>query len=197
MMVRERLRFLKQKEAEWLAKEEAPRKGQEETKRLENKESNMERQDNVIPFQRSNTDATALSNNATTYANQNFHSDDNRKQLSPLPFSDMSNWDHEPVPSREWAVPDRIPLRQTSLFSGEGGAGKSYMTLHLCVAHILSRDWLGSRPVSGPAIFWDAEDDESEIRIRLNSILKHYGSTHADLIKGGFHLMSFVGRDSS
>ena len=117
-------------------------------------------------------------------------------QLSPLPFSNMSNWDNEPVPNREWAVPDRIPLRQLSLFSGEGGAGKSYMTLHLCVAHALGREWLGSRPVPGPAMFWDAEDDESEIRIRLNSILKHYGATHADLVKGGFHLMSFVGRDS-
>ena len=123
---------------------------------------------------------------------------DNRtqEQLAPLPFSDMSNWDNEPVPNREWAVPDRIPLRQVSLFSGEGGAGKSYITLHLCVAHVLGREWLGSRPAPGSAIFFDAEDDESEIRIRLNSILKHYSATHADLIEGGFQLMSFVGRDS-
>ena len=80
----------------------------------------------------------------------------------------MSNWDNEQVPDREWAVPDRIPLRQTAMLYGEGGVGKSYTTLHLCVAHVLGRDWLGSQPTQGPTIFLDAEDDENEIRIRLN-----------------------------
>ena len=28
-----------------------------------------------------------------------------------LPFIKMSNWDNEPVPEQEWAVPDRIPPR--------------------------------------------------------------------------------------
>jgi hypothetical protein len=42
-----------------------------------------------------------------------------------LPLIDFSNWDHEPAAPREWAVDDRIPLYQTTLFSGEGAAGKS------------------------------------------------------------------------
>src|SRR5262249_49622616 len=66
--------------------------------------------------------------------------------LLPMPFINISNWDNEPLPEREWAVPNRIPLRQVGLFSGEGGAGKSYVTLHLCVAHALGRDWLHSKP---------------------------------------------------
>ena len=90
----------------------------------------------------------------------------------------------------------QIPLRQVGLFSGEGGAGKSYVTLHLCVAHVLCRDWLNSVPTPGPAIFMDAEDDENELHIRLNSILRHYGATYADAVKGGLHLLSFVGRDA-
>ena len=114
----------------------------------------------------------------------------------PLPFINLSNWDNEPLPEREWAVPNRIPLRQVALFSGEGGAGKSYVTLHLCVAHALGRDWLHSRPTPGPSIFMDAEDDENELHIRLNSILRHYGITYADAVKGGLHLLSFVGRDA-
>ena len=91
-----------------------------------------------------------------------------------LPFIDFSKWDHEPIPDRAWAVQDRIPLRQTALFTCEGGTGKSAVTLHLCAAHVLGRDWLGSLPEIGPAIFLDAEDDEREIHIRLACIAKHY-----------------------
>ena len=93
-------------------------------------------------------------------------------------------------------MPNRIPLRQVSLFSGVGGAGKSYMTLHLCIAHVLGRDWLYSNPISGPSIFVDAEDDENEIHIRLNSILKHYNAGFAEADRGGFHLLSLAGQDA-
>jgi RecA-family ATPase len=117
-------------------------------------------------------------------------------QMLPLPFINMSAWDNEPLPEREWAVPNRIPLRQLGLFSGEGGAGKSYVTLHLCVAHVFGRDWLNSMPTPGPAIFMDAEDDENELHIRLGSILRHYNATNADAVKCGLHLLSFVGRDA-
>lgn len=113
-----------------------------------------------------------------------------------LPFIDISGWDHEPTPDRDWAVIDRIPLRQTNLFSGEGGSGKSSVSLHLCCAHVLGRDWLGSLPEPGPAIFLDAEDDEKEIHIRLASIARHYGVSYDDLRRDGLHLMSFVGRDA-
>ena len=116
--------------------------------------------------------------------------------LPPLVFINTSNWDNEPVPDREWGVPGRFPLRQTALIYGEGGGGKSYTTLHLTAAHTLGREWLGSHPAQGPAIFIDAEDDEKEIHIRLNSIVRHFGVTHTDLIKGGHHIMSRVGQDS-
>jgi RecA-family ATPase len=115
--------------------------------------------------------------------------------LPPLPFISMSNWDNEPLPKREWAVPNRIPLRQTAIISGEGGAGKSNTTLHLCCAHSLGREWLKSMPEPGPAIFLDAEDDEKELHLRTADIAKHYGVTFDDLIKGGLHLLSFAGKD--
>jgi RecA-family ATPase len=114
----------------------------------------------------------------------------------PLSFLNIKKWDGEPIPPREWAVPDRIPLRQVSLFSGQGGAGKSHVTLHLCVAHALGRDWLGSNPIPGPAIFVDAEDDENEIRHRLSSILRHYDASFTDAANGGLHLLSLVGQDA-
>jgi RecA-family ATPase len=115
---------------------------------------------------------------------------------APLQWLDMSNWDNEPVPEQEWAVLNRIPLRQTALFSGEGAAGKSTIALQLCAAHALGRDWLGTMPEPGPAIFIDAEDDESVIHRRLAVIASHYQATFHDLIDGGLHVIPFVGQDA-
>ena len=113
-----------------------------------------------------------------------------------LQWIDMSNWDSEPVPEQEWAVPDRIPLRQCVLFSGEGSAGKSTTQLHLSVAHVFARDWLGTVPEVGPAIYIDAEDDESVLHRRLAAILDHYNVTFSEAVKGGLHLMSLAGQDA-
>jgi RecA-family ATPase len=108
----------------------------------------------------------------------------------------MSNWDDEPVPEQEWAVLNRIPLRQVVLFSGEGAAGKSTIQLHQFAAHVLGRDWLGTMPMEGPAMYIDAEDDKDVIHRRLAAIVDHYNVKFTDLIKGGLHLISLVGQDA-
>src|SRR5262252_8616941 len=99
----------------------------------------------------------------------------------PIRWVDMSSWDREPTPEREWFIRDRIPIRQPTLFSGEGAVGKSLLTLHLLAATALGRDWLGTLPEPGGAWYLGAEDDERELRIRLDPILKHFGVTHAHL----------------
>lgn len=114
----------------------------------------------------------------------------------PLPFINMATWDSEPVPQQQWTVLNRIPRRQVALFSGEGSAGKSTVELHRSVAHVLGRDWLGTMPEQGPAIFVDAEDDADVMHRRLAAITKHYGVTFSDLIKGGLHPISLVGQDA-
>lgn len=116
--------------------------------------------------------------------------------IPPLPFVDMSNWDDQEPPAREWAVPDRIPLRQVALFSGEGAAGKSTILLHQCAAHAIAREWLGTMPAPGPAIFVDAEDIADEIWRRLASVVRHYGVTFQELIDGGLKLISLAGDDA-
>jgi len=118
------------------------------------------------------------------------------EKLPPLPFINMSNWDNEPVPKQEWAVLDRIPLGQTALFTGEGGYGKSTILEHLCAAHALGRDWLGSLPEPGPAIFLEAEDGEKPIHRRLAAIARLYGVTFQEMIDGGLHLVSLFGDDT-
>jgi RecA-family ATPase len=119
-------------------------------------------------------------------------------RLSRQPkWIDMSNWDNEPVPDRQWAIRDRVPVNQAGLFSGEGGTGKSIIELMKDVAHVTGKDWFGSLPEPGPAFYLGAEDDENEIHIRLAAIIKHYGVTFKELIDGGLHIRCLLGEDAT
>jgi RecA-family ATPase len=84
-----------------------------------------------------------------------------------------------------------------TLFSGEGGAGKSTKLLHLCAAHAAEgREWLGVLPEPGPAIFVDAEDEKRVLHWRLAAITRHYKISFADLIAGGLNLIALAGEDA-
>jgi RecA-family ATPase len=61
---------------------------------------------------------------------------------------------------------------------------------------VLGRDWLGTMPMEGPAMYIDAEDDKDVIHRRLAAIVDHYNVKFTDLIKGGLHLISLVGQDA-
>jgi RecA-family ATPase len=115
----------------------------------------------------------------------------------PLPWVDMSNWDHEPIPQRRWAIQDRVPGNQAGLFSGEGGTGKSLIELSKNVAHVTGKDWLGSMPEPGPAIYVGAEDNTDEVHIRLASIAQHYGVTFRQLTASGLHVLCLLGEDAT
>ena len=112
----------------------------------------------------------------------------------PLPFIDVTAWDGQPVPNQNWCVLNRVPLRNVTLFSGEGAIGKSIVSLHLSVAHVLGRDWLGAMAELGPALVVACEDDADELHRRLSQILDHYSATFADL--KDMHLMSLAGQDA-
>jgi RecA-family ATPase len=116
--------------------------------------------------------------------------------VTPLQWLDMSNWDNESVPERKWAIRDRVPLRQAGLFSGEGGAGKSIIELTKNVAHVIGSDWLRSLPEIGPAFYLGAEDDVDELHIRLAAIVRHFGTTFADVIASGLHVLPLLGQDA-
>jgi RecA-family ATPase len=114
-----------------------------------------------------------------------------------LKWIDMSNWDNEPIPQRQWAIFNRVPLNQAGLFSGEGGTGKSIIELTKNVAHVTGKEWLGSIPEIGPAFYIGAEDDANELHIRLAAIAKHYGVTFNDLVDGGLRVLSLLGEDAT
>lgn len=116
---------------------------------------------------------------------------------APLPWLDMSNWDNVNIPTRQWAILNRVPLRQAGLVSGEGGIGKSIIELSKDVAHVTGKDWLGSLPEPGPAFYLGAEDDKDELHIRIAAIAAHYQVTFKELVEGGLHVMCLLGQDAT
>lgn len=108
----------------------------------------------------------------------------------------ITGWDDIPPPEPQWIVPGIIPVRQVTLFSGEGAAGKSTIALHLAAATVLGLGWLVSTPEQGPAFFIDAEDDLDIIHWRLEAIRKLYQTTFAELHQRGLHIWSLAGKDA-
>ena len=53
-------------------------------------------------------------------------------------------------------------MRVIALVTQKGGAGKSIIEMMKDVAHVAGKDWLGSMPQQGPAIYIGAEDDEKD-----------------------------------
>lgn len=111
-----------------------------------------------------------------------------------LPTISPAAWEGVPVPPRDWSVRDRIIRRAVTLLSGEGGVGKSIVILQLACAHVLARDWFGSMPEPGPAVYLSAEDDDRELHFRLAAIVAHLGVSFAAL--SDLHLVPLAGEDA-
>lgn len=110
---------------------------------------------------------------------------------TPLAIRSISDWDGEPVPERDWLIPSVLLRRSITLFSGDGGTGKSLLSLQLQIAAALGIDWMGlpiKERLQSFALY--CEDDEDEIHRRADDICRHYGVTFRDL--GG--LVNFVCR---
>jgi RecA-family ATPase len=116
-----------------------------------------------------------------------------------LPFINISTWDSAAAPEREWVVPDRVPLKNVTLLSGDGGVGKSIIALHLAVATALGCDWLNALPTFGPVLVVCCEDDGDELHRRLTRIIKHCnaasGASFVELSKN-MHILSLAGEDA-
>src|SRR5262245_5173565 len=111
-----------------------------------------------------------------------------------LPYLDMTSWDANPAPDRDWAVENRIPMYQPHLMTGHGAIGKSLIELQRSVAHVLGKHWLGMPVRQGAALYLNAEDEADELHRRLETVLRYYDATFNDIV-GKLHLLSYVGED--
>jgi len=113
----------------------------------------------------------------------------------PFAFCDIAAWAEAEPPEREWAVPERFPLRNVSLLSGEGAAGKSILFMQLAVALKLECGWLNTLPEPGPVIYLNAEDEEAEMHRRMLAIARHHDASLKDLV-GHLNILSLIGQDA-
>ena len=76
----------------------------------------------------------------------------------------------KPVPARRWRVPSWIPQAETTLLAGDGGSGKTTLTLQLAVACAAGTEWLGMKVEPCPVLYVSAEDPTDELHFRLDQI---------------------------
>lgn len=93
-----------------------------------------------------------------------------------------------PAPPRKWLITDVIPADDVTLFSGDGAAGKTTISLQLAAAVALGHDWIGLPVASGNVLFFSAEDSISELHFRLGTICK----SDAPPPSGRLHLCSTI-----
>jgi len=118
-----------------------------------------------------------------------------KAEPTPLRFINLAAWHGKKPSEREWAVPERVPLKNVTLFSGEGGVGKSIVALQCSTAITTGRDWLGKLPEPGPVLVVCCEDDEDELHRRMSRIAEHCETDFAKLTKQ-MHLISLAGADA-
>jgi RecA-family ATPase len=79
----------------------------------------------------------------------------------------------EPVKQR-WLAGARVPSGDLTILAGNGGSGKTEIATSLLVSVAADLgDWLGSVVESGPALFISCEEDEQNVRDRVERIAKH------------------------
>ena len=108
----------------------------------------------------------------------------------------ISSFDGSP-PEREWVIEDWLPANELTLFTGEGGLGKSLVALQLAAAVAHGVPLFGRKTSKRPVLMVACEDNYDELHRRWNSIRK--GMEYSFLDEGPdpvFLLWSRTGNDS-
>jgi RecA-family ATPase len=111
-----------------------------------------------------------------------------------LPTVCAADFEGQPIPRREWLAEGLIPARTVTLFSGDGGVGKSLVALQLAISTARGVPWLGIEVKHGPALFLTAEDDLDEVHRRLADVARALNCPLGYFDK--LHIASLAGEDA-
>jgi RecA-family ATPase len=122
---------------------------------------------------------------------------DTRRESRPAPLRvrDASDLEGKVIPKRDWLIPSVLVRRSITLFTGDGGVGKSLMSQCLQVAAALGRDWVGLPVPIMNSFAMYCEDDDDELDRRFEDICKYYDCRFSDL-EGRVRYISRVGEEN-
>lgn len=101
--------------------------------------------------------------------------------VSGWPVVCASSFQGQPVPERQWCVPDWVPDKVVTLLSGDGGTGKSLMAMQLATCCALGIPFMGIELARRKVLYLAAEDDIDELHRRQRDINAGCGIDFADL----------------
>ena len=107
---------------------------------------------------------------------------------------DPSQLEGRDVPERQWLVKGMIPEGTVTLFTGDGGVGKSLLMQQLCTATALGHDWLGIPTKACRSFALFCEDDNEELHRRQVDICNATTTPLSDISR--FSWKSGVGDDN-
>ena len=111
-----------------------------------------------------------------------------------LPLVRASDLLQRAAQPQRWLVPGLIPARQVTLLYGDGGTGKSLVTLQLCASVSSGMSWLGMGVSRGRSLFITAEDEIEELHRRLECVCKGEGTDSSAL--SDLFTLSLDGQDA-
>lgn len=115
--------------------------------------------------------------------------------LFPLAEAKVGKFLKEPPPPQKWILQQCLPLGKTVLLLGQGGVGKSKLTMQLQISLALDVPFCGHWAIgeSGATLGLYSEDEESELHRRFQRITEGLSPKHKKLIEERVLMRSMVG----
>lgn len=109
-----------------------------------------------------------------------------------LTVLDVASWEKQERPPRLWEVDNLVPRRQTTLFAGDGGVGKSLAAQQALTCYALGLPFLRIETAGRRALYLTCEDDGDELHRRQKDICAELGVRLSDL-SGKLDLVTLAG----
>lgn len=125
--------------------------------------------------------------------------------LEPQSIVEITPWDEIGDVNREWLIPCWLPANTVTMFTGQGGAGKSWFTLQIiCQIAAGFHEWACLNPdmsstadpsPTGNIVLATYEDEPAEIKRRLYALASSikWIEDSLDAIKQNFHIVDMRG----
>src|SRR5579872_832518 len=117
-----------------------------------------------------------------------------RPEVSNIKVINPAEWANEIVPEPIFLVQNLLRAAIVALLYGDGGLGKSLLSLDLAVARSSGRDWLGLKTLPGRTLMLSAEDDADELHRRIDAICRKHSTPYSAL--ANMRVIDLVGQDA-